>query len=943
VLTIYALFGDDFRLFLTEKPADFIFDWITIASMSIFAVEVIVCSIGKAEYVLSFFFWLDIMSTTTLLLDITFVAEYLFGDSISRGLESAATGGSNGASEDSTEAARAARMSRAGTKAGRMVRLIRVVRLIRFLKVFRKPPRREEQSMPGDYVEDDEDLNLSEESAVSKKLSEMTTRRVVVLVLVIMLSLPCFKPDLWQETLPTSAEYGAGVIYKRFRQDMRTYDPASNAAAAEAYLNSQARRIYVDDFFSFLYFHNPFCGEGGKVPDDKIASPLSSFGEVFWLGAGGKYVEQGHAVMDYMLPRYFDRPHPDLNARWNGNSWLYYQCDLTEDPIGLMDVTWNAAQECVSGVIRGLSLLRGTEGVVCPEELRYQERTVVQPVKPLTDSDEDNKNMFWIFVFDRRRGSQMEALLNSAQTIFMCLLLGFGALVFTRDANKLVLAPIERMITKLDKIRRDPLEAMAMGDHQRHLEQVAANRREQIADPMVALPSERRARNTLWERVQRWKDKLSAHMHPADRNVPEPMETAVLEKTIIKIGSLLALGFGEAGAEIIGQNMKGGDSAALDVMIPGRRVDCIFGFCDIRNFSDATEVLQDQVMLFVNRIASVVHSCITEFFGSPNKNMGEAFLLTWRLSGHVALKRQRLADMALISFVKIIAHTNKSPLLYEYRNHSKLLQRLPNYRVLMGFGLHSGWAIEGAIGSEFKIDASYLSPNVNMAARLEAMTKSCGCLILLSESLHQLMSDELAGECRLIDHVRLVGTNDPFKLYTLDLDDTALEVDFNEIVPKAGSRAEFKARFERQRRKKQWWNDDFPMYRLFDHDPDIQTMRSRFHIEHFCRFKMAYLNYEAGEWGVAKDMLESTRFLLGSDDGPSVAMLRYMRPFVWVAPKTWPGYRMIGVVEEKDVDPLDGGKPDEEMSTPSLPLPPLLPPSLNDNALLSATRVATLV
>ena len=34
----------------------------------------------------------------------------------------------------------------------------------------------------------------------------------------------------------------------------------------------------------------------------------------------------------------------------------------------------------------------------------------------------------------------------------------------------------------------------------------------------------------------------------------------------------------------------------------------------------------------------------------------------------------------------------------------------------MHFGLHLGWAIEGAIGSKFKIDASYLSPNVNIAS-----------------------------------------------------------------------------------------------------------------------------------------------------------------------------------------------------------------------------------
>jgi class 3 adenylate cyclase len=34
----------------------------------------------------------------------------------------------------------------------------------------------------------------------------------------------------------------------------------------------------------------------------------------------------------------------------------------------------------------------------------------------------------------------------------------------------------------------------------------------------------------------------------------------------------------------------------------------------------------------------------------------------------------------------------------------------------MGFGLHAGWAIEGAVGSLQKVDATYLSPHVNMAA-----------------------------------------------------------------------------------------------------------------------------------------------------------------------------------------------------------------------------------
>ena len=39
------------------------------------------------------------------------------------------------------------------------------------------------------------------------------------------------------------------------------------------------------------------------------------------------------------------------------------------------------------------------------------------------------------------------------------------------------------------------------------------------------------------------------------------METVVLEKTIIKLGTLLAIGLGQAGANIIGQNMKGSGTA----------------------------------------------------------------------------------------------------------------------------------------------------------------------------------------------------------------------------------------------------------------------------------------------------------------------------------------------------------------------------------------------
>jgi hypothetical protein len=105
------------------------------------------------------------------------------------------------------------------------------------------------------------------------------------------------------------------------------------------------------------------------------------------------------------------------------------------------------------------------------------------------------------------------------------------------------------------------------------------------------------------------------------------METATLEKLIMKIGALLAVGFGEAGSEIIAANMQGGE---VDPMLPGKKMMAIFGFCDIRNFTDATEVLQQGVMVFVNEIAEIVHGTVDHYSGAANKNIGDAFLLVWK-------------------------------------------------------------------------------------------------------------------------------------------------------------------------------------------------------------------------------------------------------------------------------------------------------------------------
>lgn len=191
----------------------------------------------------------------------------------------------------------------------------------------------------------------------------------------------------------------------------------------------------------------------------------------------------------------------------------------------------------------------------------------------------------------------------------VCIVLASGAMIFSKLTTDLVISPIEDMIIKVNNITKDPLKA-AHDEEEKLLY-------EEIAEKEM----EAKAMGRSNGKVEKDKDK--------DEKKEGPMETAMLQQTLSKIGGLLAIGFGEAGSKIIASNMAQGDD--VNPMLPGTKSMFIFGFCDIRNFTDATEVLQEGVMLFVNEIGEIVHQIVDRYSGAANKNIGDAFLLVWKI------------------------------------------------------------------------------------------------------------------------------------------------------------------------------------------------------------------------------------------------------------------------------------------------------------------------
>ena len=79
IITIYSLFGDDIRILGFNSYADPTFYILTAIALSAFSIEIIFACFVKDEYWLGFYFWLDLISTISLIMDIGWFMDLVMG------------------------------------------------------------------------------------------------------------------------------------------------------------------------------------------------------------------------------------------------------------------------------------------------------------------------------------------------------------------------------------------------------------------------------------------------------------------------------------------------------------------------------------------------------------------------------------------------------------------------------------------------------------------------------------------------------------------------------------------------------------------------------------------------------------------------------------------------------------------------------------------------
>lgn len=189
------------------------------------------------------------------------------------------------------------------------------------------------------------------------------------------------------------------------------------------------------------------------------------------------------------------------------------------------------------------------------------------------------------------------------------------------------------------------------------------------------------------------------------------------------------------------ESMLVGDNRVLSIL-----------FSDIRSFTTISESMQpDDLVNSLNRYFSIMVDIIMKRNGVIDKYIGDAIMAFFG----APVKRD---DDAINS---VHAALDMVDALVEF-NKKQLETGKPEFHI--GIGLNYGIVTVGNIGSEQKMDYTVIGDMVNLASRMEGLTKRYQQSILISESLYRKVREEVP--CRPIDKVAVKGKTIGVPIYT---------------------------------------------------------------------------------------------------------------------------------------------------------------------------------
>ncbi len=177
-------------------------------------------------------------------------------------------------------------------------------------------------------------------------------------------------------------------------------------------------------------------------------------------------------------------------------------------------------------------------------------------------------------------------------------------------------------------------------------------------------------------------------------------------------------------------------------------------FSDIRGFTALSERMSPQENFdFINIYLGQMEPIIAQHRGFIDKYIGDAIMALFPTS----------ADDAISGAIDMLRT------LVEY---NLLLQEANYQSIQIGIGLNTGPLMLGTVGGPNRMDGTVIADAVNLAARIENLTKTYGAALLITDQTYQKLEDINRYKIRVIDRVTVKGKSEPVTVYEVFDGDT---------------------------------------------------------------------------------------------------------------------------------------------------------------------------
>src|SRR5450631_1464171 len=185
----------------------------------------------------------------------------------------------------------------------------------------------------------------------------------------------------------------------------------------------------------------------------------------------------------------------------------------------------------------------------------------------------------------------------------------------------------------------------------------------------------------------------------------------------------------------------------------GETKDLTVMFSDIRGFTTLSEGLTaDELVLLLNEYLGEMTEVLFRSLGTLDKYIGDAIMAFWG-SPYPQTDHAYRACVCALEMVSTLEKLNAR------------LQAEGRKQISIGVGLNTGAVNVGNMGSAKRLAWTVMGDNVNLASRLEGMTKEYRSKIVISEGTYREIADQFV--CRDLDKIRVKGKHQPVTIYEL--------------------------------------------------------------------------------------------------------------------------------------------------------------------------------